>query len=77
LKVGVTTDSESESRSLKELLKSSVPDIEAKDAMAVQSGVELPAGGSLLRAVDTVVNWMESGECDKKTAANFYVFLQV
>ncbi len=73
---------EIQNRELKELLKKSLPEIEALDdadrslAMAGGPGVG-PGGGALVRAIDMVAHWLETGECDKKTSANFYVYLQV
>ena len=35
-----------------------------------------PSGSSLLHAINTIASWLDAGECGKKTADNFYVYLQ-
>lgn len=82
--------SESENRAFKELLKLSVVEMEVADANEAilppgrgagrrgdGAGRFGPVGaGSLERAVHTVAHWMGTGVCDKRTADNFYVYLQ-
>lgn len=73
----VSLCSDNENKKLKELLKQSIEEIEALPAGATVQLHGAPGpGGNLLHAMNTVRVWLQSGECGKKTADNFYVYLQ-